>query len=57
LYSPALFADFVRRRVCLFRQALKKTLIDSWEAQRFDAHKLREGKRPRFIQQPASNNQ
>jgi len=35
---------------------VRKTLPDAWAARRFYARKLREGKRPRFIQQPASKN-
>ena len=35
---------------------VRKTLPDSWTARRFYALKLRDGKRPRFIQQPASKN-
>ncbi len=36
------------------KKRVRKTLPGNWAARRFYAHKLREGKRPRIIQQPAS---
>ncbi len=36
------------------KKRVRKTLPDNWAARRFYAHKLREGKRPRIIQQPTS---
>ena len=44
--------EFDRRR-----KRVRKILPDAWSARRFYARKMWEGKRPRFIQQPASKNQ